>query len=55
MIKYALLISLLSIHSLFACVTYDRSTGTYTIDKSGCISQPSKEKIEYTQPEEISE
>jgi len=28
-----------------ACVTYNPSTGTYTIDKSGCVDHRGKTKI----------
>ncbi len=44
---------LMAVSSSYACVTVNPSTGTYTIDKSGCVdhggktqkpSKPSKDK-----------
>lgn len=40
MIKLMTILCLLNAHFAFACVTFNPSTGTYTVDTSGDVSSP---------------
>lgn len=35
-------LAVLTVGSIEACVTYHPSTGTYTVDKNGCVNQGKK-------------
>lgn len=42
-----LLLAITMYNCIFACVTFNPSTGTYTVDPSGCVYEPKIDIYEY--------
>ena len=47
----ALMMATTSLQGVEACVTYNPSSNTYTVDQHGCVSKERKEKPKKAKPE----